>query len=46
MWGDTAARINMIGAAAADTLARAIVHGMLAAASIAGMQSYADRYIH
>jgi len=46
MWGDTAARINMIGAAAADTLARAIIHGMLAATSIAGMQSYADRYIH
>jgi L-aminopeptidase/D-esterase-like protein len=45
MWGDTAARINMIGSAAADTLARAIIHGMLAAESIAGMQSYADRYI-
>jgi L-aminopeptidase/D-esterase-like protein len=46
MWGDMAARINMIGSAAADTLARAIIHGMLAATSIAGMQSYADRYIH
>jgi L-aminopeptidase/D-esterase-like protein len=44
MWGDMAARINMIGSAAADTLARAIIHGMLAATSIAGMQSYADRY--
>jgi len=43
MWGDTAARINMIGSAAADTLARAIIHGMLAAESIAGMQSYTDR---
>jgi L-aminopeptidase/D-esterase-like protein len=44
MWGDTAARINMIGSAAADTLARAIIHGMLAAESIADMQSYTDRY--
>jgi len=44
MWGDTAARINTIGSAAADTLARAIIHGMLAAEGIAGMQSYADRY--
>jgi len=44
MWGDTAARINMIGSAASDTLARAIIHGMLAAQSIAGMQSYTDRY--
>lgn len=44
MWGDTAARINTIGSAAADTLARAIIHGMLAAEGIAGMQSYTDRY--
>jgi len=46
MWGDTAARINMIGSAAADTLARAIIHGMLTAEGIAGMQSYTDRYGH
>jgi len=46
MWGDTAARINTIGSAAADTLARAIIHGMLAAESIGGMQSYTDRYGH
>jgi L-aminopeptidase/D-esterase-like protein len=46
IWGDMAARINMIGSAAADTLARAIIHGMLAAESIAGIRSYSDRYIH
>ena len=45
MWGDMAARINIIGSAAADTLARAIIHGMLAAESIAGMQSYTHRYL-
>jgi L-aminopeptidase/D-esterase-like protein len=45
MWGDMAGRITIIGSAAADTLARAIIHGVLAAASIAGMQSYIDRYI-
>ena len=45
MWDDMAARINIIGSAAADTLARAIIHAMLAAKSIAGMQSYTDRYI-
>ena len=44
MWGDSAARINTIGSAAADTLARAIIHGMLAAEGIADMQSYTDRY--
>jgi L-aminopeptidase/D-esterase-like protein len=45
MWGDVAARINMIGSAAADTLSRAIVHGMLAAKGVAGMPCYADTYI-
>ena len=44
IWGDMAARINTIGSAAADTLARAIIHAMLAAEGIAGMQSYTDKY--
>jgi L-aminopeptidase/D-esterase-like protein len=44
MWGDTAARINTLGSAAADTLARAIIHAILAAEGIAGMQSYTDKY--
>jgi L-aminopeptidase/D-esterase-like protein len=43
-WGDMAARINTIGSAAADTLARAIIHAMLAAETVAGMQSYRDKY--
>ena len=44
IWGDMAARINTIGSAVADTLARAIIHAMLAAEGIAGMQSYCDKY--
>ena len=46
VWGGLAARVNLIGSAAADTLSRAIVHAMIAAKSIAGMQSYHDLYNH
>ena len=44
LWGDQAAKLNAIGSAAADTLSRAIVHAMITARSIAGMQSYRDLY--
>lgn len=44
LWGDQAAKLNAIGSAAADTLSRAIVHAMITARSIAGMQSYCDLY--
>jgi L-aminopeptidase/D-esterase-like protein len=43
-WGDQAAQLNNIGSAAADTLSRAIVHAMINARSIAGMQCYRDLY--
>ncbi len=43
-WGDQAAKLNAIGSATADTLSRAIVHAMITARSIAGMQSYRDLY--
>jgi L-aminopeptidase/D-esterase-like protein len=43
-WGDQAAKLNAIGSAAADTLSRAIVHALITARSIAGMQSYRDLY--
>lgn len=44
-WNDVPASINRIGAAAEDTLARAIVHAMLSAKSIDNcMLSYCDTY--
>ena len=42
LWGDQAANLNAIGSAAADTLSRAIVHAMINARTIAGIQSYRD----
>jgi len=41
--GETAA-LNVIGAAAADAFARAIIHAMLAAQSVGGFTSYCDKY--
>ena len=42
LWGNQAANLNAIGSAAADTLSRAIVHAMMNASTIAGIQSYRD----
>jgi len=44
VWGDQAAKLNAIGSVAADALSRAIVHALINARSIAGMQSYRDLY--
>jgi len=43
-WGNMAANVNKIGAAAADALARAIVHAMLSAQTVGTVPSYNDRY--
>lgn len=43
-WGDIAACVNKIGAAAADTLSRAIVHAMLNARTVGKVPCYRDRY--
>jgi L-aminopeptidase/D-esterase-like protein len=43
-WGDMAANVNKIGGAAADTLARAIVHAMLNARTVGTVPSYRDKY--
>ena len=43
-WGFMPANINKIGAAAADTLARAIVQAMLSAESVGERLSYRDKY--
>ena len=44
VWGNTSANVNKLGAAAADTLARAIVHAMLNAKTIGTTASYRDKY--
>ena len=44
-WGYMPANINKIGAAAADTLTRAIVHAMLSAESVGEVKSYRDTYL-
>jgi L-aminopeptidase/D-esterase-like protein len=44
LWGDTSANVSKLGAAAADTLARAIVHAMLSAQTIGNVASYRDKY--
>jgi len=44
VWGDTSANVSKLGAAAADTLARAIVHAMLNAQTIGNVASYRDKY--
>jgi len=43
-WGNTAANVNKLGAAAADALARAIVHAMLSARTVGDVPSYRDKY--
>jgi L-aminopeptidase/D-esterase-like protein len=42
--GLDAVQFNAVLAAAADAFSRAVVHGMLAATSVAGFRSYADIY--
>ena len=44
VWGNTSANINKLGSAAADALARAIVHAMLNAQTIGTVASYRDKY--
>jgi L-aminopeptidase/D-esterase-like protein len=43
-WGNMAANVNKIGSAAADALARAIVHAMLNAQTIGAVPCYRDKY--
>lgn len=43
-WGNMAANINKIGAAAADVFARAIVHAMLNARTVGDVLCYRDAY--
>ena len=43
-WGNTAANVTKVGSAAADALARAIVHAMLNAQSVGAVASYRDKY--
>ncbi len=43
-WGSAPANINVLGSAAADTLARAIVHAMLNASSVGKAPAYKDKY--
>ena len=44
-WGYMPANVSMIGAAAADTLTRAIVHAMLSAESVGEVSNYRDLYL-
>lgn len=44
VWGNTSANVTKLGSAAADVLARAIVHAMLNAQSIGTTASYRDKY--
>lgn len=44
LWGFTPANINLLGAAASDTLARAIVRAMLAAQTVGTTSSYRDKF--
>lgn len=43
-WGNMAANVNKIGAAAADALARAIVHALLNAQTVGTVSSYKDKF--
>lgn len=43
-WGFTPANINVLGSAAADTLARAIVRAMLSAQTVDATPSYKDKF--
>jgi L-aminopeptidase/D-esterase-like protein len=44
VWGNTAANVLKIGAAASDALARAIVRAMLSAQTVGPVASYHDKY--
>ncbi len=44
LWGNIAADVSVIGSAAADALARALVRGMLAAQTVGSVPSYRDKY--
>ena len=44
VWGNTAANVLKIGAAASDALSRAIVHAMLNAQTVGPVPSYRDKY--
>jgi len=44
VWGNTSANVNKLGSAAADALARAIVHAMLNAQTVGTTASYRDKY--
>ncbi len=43
-WGNAPANVMKLGSAAADTLARAIVHAMLNAQTVGPVASYRDKY--
>ena len=43
-WGNVSANVNKLGSAAADALARAIVHAMLNAQTVGTTASYRDKY--
>jgi L-aminopeptidase/D-esterase-like protein len=43
-WGNMAANVNKLGAAAADALARAIIHAMLNARTVGNVPCYKDKY--
>lgn len=43
-WGYVHANVNKVGAAAADALARAVVHAILNAQTVGQVPSYRDRY--
>jgi L-aminopeptidase/D-esterase-like protein len=43
-WGNMAANVNKLGAAAADALSRAIVHAMLNARTVGDVPCYRDKY--
>jgi len=44
VWGNEAANVSKLGAAAADVLSRAIVHAMLNAQTVGTVLSYKDKY--
>jgi L-aminopeptidase/D-esterase-like protein len=43
-WGNEAANVSKLGAAAADVLARAIVHSVLNAKTVGTTLSYRDKF--
>jgi L-aminopeptidase/D-esterase-like protein len=43
-WGNLYANVNRLGSAAADALARAVVHAMLNAQTVGPVASYRDKF--